>query len=286
LRAGILPLVVSGWQERAYPSRQPLINQPLFAQYLLPIRSDSVPKDVDELLTRRALSGGPFSMGPTTGGAWLTLAYEHCWDTGIEAFGQVGGLRYRAAVMNGSPGSAATKSREQQTGHSLEGRLTYQISEALRLGVSGSQGPYLRETINPYLPAGRSFEDFNQTLLGADARFRHRFFELHGEWMTSSFESPFIPESLKTTGYYGELAVIPRQGLQLAARFSGLHFGEVRDSVGRLRPWYDDMTRLEAGGVHRWLDDHIALKAVYQETRWEYRTGPERIYALQLAFFY
>ncbi len=286
LRVGILPLVVGGWQERAYPSRQPLINQPLFAQYLLPIRSDTVPKDVDELLGKRALSGTPYSIGPTTGGSWLTLAYEHCWDTGIEAFGQRGGLRYRAAVMDGSPGSAPTKSRDQRTGHSLEGRLTYQIGDALRLGVSGAQGPYLRETINPYLPAGRSFKDYDQRLVGADARVRLAPFELHAEWMANAFESPYVAEQLRTTGYYGELAFTVRQGVQLAARHSGLHFSDVRDASGQSRPWYDNMSRLEAGGVYRSLDDHLTLKAVYQETRWEYRSDVERIYALQLSFFY
>jgi len=108
--------------------------------------------------------------------------------------------------------------------------------------------------------------------------------ELHGEWSLNAYDTPFVPERLRTHGYSAEasLSVVP--GGRAAVRWSELLFGEVRDGAGRLRPWDADARRLEAGLVWRFFQDGAAVKAVYQRT--EVDREPRRVedlYALQLA---
>jgi hypothetical protein len=66
-----------------------------------------------------------------------------------------------------------------------------------------------------------------------------------------------------------------------------LAFSDVRDSRGRAVAWEAPATRLEAGAVWRFFEDHVAVKAVYQRT--EVRAEPRRVEdlgALQLSFSY
>ena len=286
LRVGLIPLVVGGWQDRAYPSRQPLIGPPLLAQYILPLRNDSLPASSDELLGQRGAGlATHYATGFPGRGAAVAIYYEHCWDTGIEAFGRLGGVRYRVAVMEGTPGSAATKVRDQKSGTSLQARLTYDFGPRLRLGGSWAKGPYLKEKLAPFLPPGRSTRDYRQALWGADLELKLGRLEARGEWVQNRYDSPFVPAALRTQGYYGELAIAVATGLRLAARYSGLSFSDLADSSGRRVSWDADAGRFEAGATYLLWEDRVALKAAVQRTRLALvPRRVENIAALQLAF--
>jgi hypothetical protein len=289
LRAGLIPLTVGGWQERAVPSRQPLVSQPLPTQYLFSLRNDSVPRDGDELLSQRGKGRtSAFSVGaPGTANA-VAMFYEHCWPIGAEAFGSVGGLRYRFAVTEGTPGSSVAthkEQREHKAGNAVQARVTYRFGDALRLGASWARGAYLLTTALPQPEPGREASDYHQQLFGADLRLEIGRLLAHGEWALSRYGSPFVAERLDTHGYYGEAAVRLAQGLQLAARVSGLLFSEVTASSGRRATWDADARRFEAGATWRFYEEKVALKAAWQRTRVE--VSPVRqddIAVLQLSF--
>lgn len=287
-RVGVIPLTVGGWQERATPSHQPLINQPLHSQYLFALRNDSVPGSADELLSQRGLGRATrFSVGEAGRSDAVTAYYERCWPIGAEVFGSAGGLRYRFAVTEGAPGSPVVKTRELRVGTTLQGRLTYKLGSSLRLGGSWARGPYLLSVALPSPPAGRRVSDYHQELYGADLRVEHRALRLHGEWVLSRYESPFVAERLSTHGAYGEAAVRVAAGVELAARASALRFSRITSAAGASEPWDYDALRIEAGGVWRGLDDHLALKAAWQRTSVD-RTprSHEDIGTLQLSFAY
>lgn len=288
LRVGLIPLVVAAWQERAYPSRQPLIGAPLQDQYLLALRNDSLPASADELLSQRGRGrASSFSLGyPGRGGA-TTLFYEHCWDTGLELFGQLGRLRYHAALMEGTPGSPATRSRSQKTGLTPEARLTYRLAAGLRLGASWARGPYLRDDLQPFLPAGRGTRDYRQELLGADGHLERGRVSVDLEWARNRYLSPWVAQRLDSTAWMAEASLQLHEGLQAAGRWSRLDHGAVRDSRGAAVDWEADAQRWEAGLVYRFLDRHLALKAAWQRSQVE--LAPRRVEdlaALQLSFAY
>ncbi len=286
LRVGLIPLTVGAWQDRATPGRQPLINQPLSSQYLTSLRNDSLPGSLDELLGQRGR--GRDTRYPRAAARLnnaLTLAYEHCWDTGLEAFGRLGRVRYRVAVAEGTPGAPAAKVRGRKGGASVEGRLTWQATSALRLGGSYARGPYLLDDVEIFLPSGRRLRDFHQQLVGADARVEAGAFEAHAEWLWNGYDSPFVTPRLRTQGYSGEVSYELLHGLRAALRLSGLLHGNVRDARGTLTTWDADARRLETGLVYRFAADRLALKGVFQRT--EVELLPQRVenlVALQLSF--
>ncbi len=288
LRVGLLPLVVGAWQERAYPSRQPLVGAPLHAQYLLALRNDSLPASADELLSQRGRGrASTFSLGfPGTGGA-STLFYEHCWDTGLELFGQAGRLRWHAALMRGTPGSPATTLRAQRSGLTPEARLTWRPADGLRLGASWARGPYLREDLQPFLPAGRATRDYRQELLGGDVRLERWRVTLDVEWARNRYDSPWVAERLDSEAWMAEAGLRLAEGLAATGRWSRLDHGAIRDGRGLPVDWEADAQRFEAGLAYRFLDRHLALKAAWQ--RDEVELAPRRVEqlaVLQLSFAY
>jgi hypothetical protein len=286
LRVGLIPLTVGAWQDRARPSRQPLINQPLSSQYLTALRNDSLPGSLDELLGQRGRGRDTrYRLTSAKLNNALTLAYEHCWDTGLEVFGKAGRLRYRAALAEGTPGAPAAKVRGRKSGLSTQGRLTFQATEALRLGGSYARGPYLLDDVEGFLPPGRRLGDSRQELVGLDLRVQHGAFEAHGEWFWNRYDSPFVTPTLRTRGYTGELSWGLAPGLRAAARLSGLMHGEVRDARGTALTWDADAHRLEAGLAYRFAGDRLALKGAFQRTRvFVTPRRDEDVFALQLSF--
>jgi len=273
LRVGLLPLVFGGWQDRAYPSRQPLIGAPLLAQYLLNVRAGSVPANPSDLVTRRGPERGDPSRYGAIPGIWAATAYERCWDTGVEVFGEAGRLRYRLAAMEGTPGASASHSRLNKSGGSLEGRLTYHFSDRVRLGASASSGSYLLDSVDSDLPVGAQVGDYRQDLLGGDLKLAEGPLEVNAEYAFSRFGTPFSEAgswgrsaNLDTHAYFAELAVTVAPGLRLAGRISGLAFGSIDDGLGGRPRWDANATRVEAGAVYRFWEDHLAVKAAFQRT--------------------
>lgn len=286
LRVGQIPLVVGAWQERAYPHLQALVNQPLGAQFLLPLRSDSVPASVEELLAQRGRGRATrYALGRAGAGGALALAYEHCWDTGLEVFGRLRRVRYRLALTDGTPSASAAKARDHKSGVTWQGRFTWSATEWLRLGASWARGPYLLDDVGPFLPPGRAPRDYRQELWGADLRLRRGALELHGEWLHNRFDSPFIAGALRSDGLSAEADYRLAPGLMFAARWSRLSHGDVRDAQGRRWSWDAGAERLESGLAYRFAGQHLALKGVVQRTR--VRLAPRRdedLAALQLSF--
>lgn len=284
LRVGRIPLVVGAWQDRAYPSRQPLIGAPLLAQYLLPLRTSSFPASVDELLSQSGRGQrASFTRVAGGGGGSVSLIYEHCWDTGAEVFGRFGRLRYRVAVTENTPGAPADLG-EQKNGLTPQARLTWQATGAWRLGASWARGAYLARSLTPLLPEGRRVQDYHQQLMGADVRLKQDRVELNAEWMRSEYDSPSIDTRLRTDGFAADAALEAWPGFTLAARVSGLRSSDVVDNRGQGQPWDADVTRFEAGLTYRFFSNHAALKAVYQHTRVDAPAQrKEDVLALQLA---
>ncbi len=279
---GKMPLVVGAWQERASADRNPLVGAPLYAQYLPAIRSESVPADVEELLSQSGKGrDARFSLGSGEAGRTLGIYYEHCWDVGVEAYGRAAGFEWRLASMNGTPGGA--ENTNANDGRSLEARLSWEIPGRFRVGASFSNGPYLDEALEETIPADRSVEDFDQALVGADSFLSLGPVDLHAEWVRSSWESPFIADQLEVDGYGVELTVnLPRQ-LAVSARLSALDFAEITNGIGVGIDWEADVERFEAGVSWHFWQDHVFLKAVWQRTEVALEpTDVEEVVALQL----
>jgi hypothetical protein len=191
----------------------------------------------------------------------MPIVYDVCWDVGAVITGSARPLEFAGGVVNGTPSNAAP-GRDENTGKSFLARVGLTPVAGVRVGVSGSIGPYLSNEVESDLPFGKKAEDYNQVVGMGDLELLYGHAELRAEGVLNRWETPTVGD-LDVRGYYVEGKYSFPVGLYLAARWSRIVFGEIRDSTGASRPWDDTVGRLEYGAGFRVRRD-VTAKLVSQ----------------------
>jgi hypothetical protein len=259
LQAGTIPWSIGTYSARAYPDRNPLVGTPLMYQFHTGLGWYALPADMNELLA--ATDGGDPNVGNANYAGGMPVLWESWWDVGVMAIGSARPLEASFGVVTGAPGWA-TAGEEENSGKSWLGRVGLTPVPAVRLGVSGSVGPYLNDFSNLFVPPGRTVNDYDQELLMTDAEFQFGHVELRGEGFRNVWETPNLGD-LRVSGGYVEGKYTFPPGLYAAGRYDILRFSKVVDGGGTPRPWHRDVDRLEVGLGYR-LSRAVLAKAVYQ----------------------
>jgi hypothetical protein len=117
------------------------------------------PADEDELLNT-TYGGDPYAGDPGYAGG-MPVLWESWWDVGIVALGSARPVEYMVGVVSGAPGWA-TAGEEENSGKSYIARVGLTPIPALRVGVSGSHGPYVNDVGAFRVPPGKSVNDYDQ----------------------------------------------------------------------------------------------------------------------------
>lgn len=264
--AGKVPWLLGTWAPRTYSNVNPLIGQPLMYQYHSSLLWYAVPPDADALLGAAGTGQYGVNYFGFEMGRGMPLVDDSYWDVGATLAGSVRPLEYAVGMVAGTPGWGST-AQDENSGKSVLARLGFAPLPALRVGVSGAYGPYLNDSENPDLPAGRSATDYHQILAMADLELLLGHFELRMEGADNTWESPFIGDLGARSGY-AELKYAFGFGGFVAGRYDALRFSEITDSGGNSRPWDHDVTRVETGVGYR-FDRAAVAKLVFQQTRYD-----------------
>lgn len=261
--AGKIPWVIGTYGPRTYSDKKPLMGTPLIYQYHTTLRSDVLVPNVDALLAVAGRGESGFSYTPTQSRfRGMPVVYDFCWDAGVAVNGSAAPLEYAVAVTAGTP-SMMEPSQDNNEGKSVMGRLGLQPFPALRIGASGSYGPYLASALDPQLPAGKTANDYMQKLAMADFDLEAGHLSVISEGYLNQWMTPTVG-NLGVAGYYGEARIgIANSGAWLAGRWESMRFSNVTSSTGVVQPWNYDVDRLETGLGYRVARGAI-LKAVYQ----------------------
>lgn len=259
LTAGKIPWFIGTYAARAYSDKNPLVGTPLMYQYHTGLGWYALPSDVSGLLA--VTDGGDEYGGNARYAGGMPVLWESWWDVGIVALGSVRPLEASFGVVSGAPGWA-TAGEEENSGKSWLGRVGLTPGPALRVGVSGSLGPYLNDFSNLFVPPGKTVNDYDQELVMADAELQFGHAELRGEAFRNVWETPTVG-NLRVSGYYVEGKYTLAAGLYAAGRYDILRFSKVVDAGGNPRPWHQDVDRAELGLGYR-LNRALLAKAVYQ----------------------
>lgn len=271
LQAGKIPSPIGTFAPRSYANRNPLMGTPLMYYYHTTLKSDQMAASVDALLANAGR--GQFGITYPPGGyGWrgLPIVYDHCWDMGAVVLASVRPIEFTAGVMNGTPSMMAS-GRDDNDGKSIVGRLGYMPMPGLRVGMSGSIGPYVSDSAEPVLPAGKTAEDYDQRVLMADFEYLVGHAELRAEGVASTWETPFVGNPTAHS-YYVEGKYTFPIGFWLAGRWEELRYTKVQGSTGPARPWDDDVRRFE-GGVGYRINKNLQAKASYQSITQDSRVG-------------
>jgi hypothetical protein len=264
LMAGKLPWAVGTWGPRTYSNKNPLVSAPLIYQYHTSLVWFTVPPSADALLAARGSGQSGVNYYGSPMGVGMPIVDDSYWDVGVTLAGSQRPFEYAFGAVAGAPSWGSTH-KDDNSGKSVLGRMGIAPFPALRVGVSGSYGPYLHRWLNSTLPAGKSVNDYAQKLLMADLEFQIDRFELRAEGAHNTWESPTVGDLDVDAGYV-ELKVAAFAGAYVAGRYDVEQFGKIEDSSGADHPWDYDVDRLEVGAGYRLTRDATA-KLVWQRTK-------------------
>jgi len=190
--------------------------------------------------------------------------WEELYAHGAMIFGNVGDVRYAAAVMNSAPASWPYDWELRASDYRIPSvylRASMALDISTSVGASFARGPYSKWN-DYWIPAGRQATDFNQTVWGLDASFSLGHLELFAEGIFSSFQTAFA-NTLELWTYYAEAKYTFLPGFYGALRLGQIRFGSMRDPSGGTVPWDRDTTRLEIGAGW-FFTKNFFVKASYQ----------------------
>ncbi|MCA9729285.1 MAG: hypothetical protein KC729_16475, partial [Candidatus Eisenbacteria bacterium] len=181
----------------------------------------------------------------------------------------------------GTPGAPVFTSEETNEIPSIIGRFGWVPRAGLRMGVSGSVGPYLPAGVagagDPIggtvpegappraIPDGHRVEDYLQGLVGMDLEAGRGHWTLWAEAVHNRFESPWIRSDLTQNAFYVEIQRLLLPGVEAAVRWDQIRPGKIRNSSGAEVRWDLPVQRIEIGTAYH-LSREFQIKVNLQMT--------------------
>jgi hypothetical protein len=283
IQGGRIPPTFGAFSRRDYGAGNPLIGYPLAYQYLTAVRPDALPSSNEDVLRMRARGWRPsYPIGSLDIAPGMPLITAFRWDTGVQVRIGPAPLNGTVAVTNGTASDPRT--RDNNAGKQISGRMQWQPAPGLVLGGSGARGPYVSDAAltSATIPGGTVRS--TQLALGADAEYSRDYWLVRGELIWNQWQVPTISSDLDTMSAFVEGSYKVSPGFFVAGRIDRLGFGELRSSLGNAT-WDASVTRLETG-IGYYLRRNFLGKMTYQHN-WR-DGGPVRrrgLVALQLHFW-
>ncbi len=261
LQGGLIPWPIGTWAARAYSTENVLIGSPMLYQLHGTLSFSEAPPSVDALLAAAGTGERGVDYGGGAGARGVPVVYDRCWDAGLVAIGSVRPVEFSVGFVQGAP-SWPQNARDASPGKSALGRVGLAPHPAVRLGISGSRGPWMPRAFESSLPAGVRLGDLLQRVAIGDLEFQAGRFETRGEAYVSEWMTPHI-RRLVVRGAWTEARVGIGSGAWIAARAEARRHSHVTGSSGRRLPWDHDRDRWEAGLGYR-ASRQATVKAVWQ----------------------
>jgi hypothetical protein len=279
--AGKIAWPIGTWAPRTYSDKNPLIGVPLMYQYHTSLRWDDIPLTTDDLLAAAGAGATGPDYGSGVGSAGMPIVDDFGWDVGLVAQGSVRPIEFAFGATQSAPGWASP-GEDANHGYTALGRLGFAPVPELRVGVSGARGAYLPKFFGPYLPAGKSEQDYPQQLVMADLEVQRGALEFRAEAANNEWKTPYTG-TLGVQSGYAEARWTFNAGWWLASRAETERFSKVTGTAGT-RTWDENVDRFENGIGYR-ISRNVLAKAVWQHSvMHEFEgTEPYDMYGAQLS---
>ena len=265
VQAGRIPPVLGAFARRAYGRDNAVIGFPLAYQYLTSLRPDAIPSVTDDVLRMRARGWlSSFPIGSRVEAAGVSLLSASRWDTGIEATWRRGWLELAGALTRGAPATPVIT--ETNDGKLWSGRAAFHLPFGLSIAASAGRGQWIDDAVLAGVTPSRRAES-TQTIVAADAEYGAGRWLVRGEWVQSTFETPFpamaasVP--LPAWSAFAEIRYRLHPRWQLGSRIERLRFASIASVSGVVSPWDAPVDRVEAVVGFR-VTRRIDVKAGWQ----------------------
>jgi hypothetical protein len=256
LQIGKFSTLFGNWAARHDSWENPLINAPLPYENVTIAADSNVAATPADFLSRRNVHDKKHD--------WLPIVWGPSDTSGAAVFGQWSQIEYGIELANASLASRPSTwdFRHHGWDHpTVTGRLGWHPQAAWTLGASASTGSYLSSAASANLPPGKHIGDFDHTVIGADAAYSWRHWQIWGEFFASRFEVPNV-EDADCLAYYFETKYQLTPEFFVAMRWNEQFFAKVDNGSGREIPWDRDIWRIDSALGYR-FDRHLQAKLQY-----------------------
>jgi hypothetical protein len=283
IQGGRIPPTFGAFARREYGAGNPLIGYPLAYQYLTAVRPDALPASADDVLRMRARGWRPsYPIGSLDIAPGMPLITAFRWDTGVQVRVGPDSLNASAAVTNGT--SSDPRTRDNNGGKQIAGRLQWRPSAAFAVGGSAAKGAYVSDAAMATVTLIGGTTHSAQHALGIDAEYSRDHWMIRGELIWNQWQVPTLSQTLDATSAFAEGRYKISPGVFVASRIDRLSFSSL-PSASDIRTWDAPVTRLEAGAGY-YIRRNLVAKGTYQHN-WR-DGGPVRsrgLFAAQLHFW-
>jgi hypothetical protein len=236
-----------------------------FARYTVPgrtrlvIEGGRIQTPVGDFSRRYLSSDNPLIGAPD--------GYSVNYPYGFKVSGWAGRFDYTVAGIDTPPGGAGY---EAEAGRVWRPALAAGVTPVtgFRIGGYVTRGPYLDSDVQPDLPAGAAWRDYNQQVAGFDTQFSRGYFELHGELTRSRYEVPTLDQPARARSWYLEPKYTFSPRVFAALRVEQTRYQEIESLPAGV--WdTEDLAVTDAElGVGVRLAAGALLKVSYRRDRW------------------
>jgi hypothetical protein len=262
IQAGRIPPTFGAFARRQYGAGNPLIGYPLAYQYLTPVRPDALPASTDDVLRMRA-SGWELSypIGSLDDAPGMPLITAFRWDTGVQVRVGPESISASVAVTNGTTSDPRT--RDNNGGKQIAGRLQWQPSAAFAIGGSAATGAYVSDAALASATMIGGTSRSKQHAFGLDAEYSRDHWMVSGEFIWNRWQVPTLSRPLDATSAFVEGRYKISPGIFVAGRIDHLGFSTLASSSLGTGTWDAPITRLETGAGY-YIRRNLLAKGTYQ----------------------
>lgn len=254
VQAGQFATIVGSWVHRHGSWENPFISAPLAYDHLTGVWDVAAARSPGILLSWAHVI--PSLTAPdefTDKHLRLPVIWGPSYASGVAVMGEVGRFNYAVEAKG-----ATLASRPEAWGFdratwrhpTLSARFGYRPNVMWNFGVSASQGVYLLPVARPTIPAGYGLADYRQVVLGAEAGFAWRYWQVWAELFEARFDVPQVGRADTVSGYIeAKYKFTPR--FSGAVRWNQQTFGEVRRLSGQWVAWGRDTWRIDLAPAWR-----------------------------------
>ena len=257
IQIGKFATVVGNFVPRHLSWENPFIDAPLFYEHVIALedRTGHIAPGFHNALLSEKYEFIPVIWGPS-------------YATGASLAGKIERFDYALEIKNASLSSRPETWSLETRGFddpTVSGRVGFRPSEPWNFGLSFSEGAYLREDADRFLPRNAAVGDFHEKLIGQDAAFAWHHLQIWVEAYEARFEVPRYGNA-DTFAWYIEAKYKFAPQFFAALRFNQQLFAEIDDEAGSNRSLGPDTWRLDGAVAYRFTA-HAQLKVQYSFER-------------------